>query len=469
MASRLDSIYRASPVWVQNLGITLFGLMWRRRRFGPAFRAAVPEFAARERFSAAEWDAFQTVELRTMLGWCFERVPYYRRTWEKLGLTAAELAQFRIADLPRLPMISKQDILAAPADFLATPVEKKLHTYKTSGSTGTPLEIQMSADTQQRWAAAYEVRCRRWAGVDHTMSRAMIGGRLVVPEGTSAPPFWRYNAAERQLYFSAFHISPQNVPHYVGALNHYKPDYLVGYASGHFFLARMIEEAGLTVHQPKAILTSSEKLTSEMRATLSRVYGCKVFDGYSGVEPCCLASECEHGRLHVSPDVGVVELVDDHGQPVAAGEQGNVIATGLFCFDQPLVRYRMSDLAIAATEPCPCGRHMPVWRELVGRLEDTVIGPDGREMVRFHGILLGIPGIVEGQVIQEEIDRFTVRVASRTELRPEDLALIRSRFAERLGPVRVEIVRVDAIERTSRGKFRAVISRVPRSARRTTV
>jgi phenylacetate-CoA ligase len=464
MAGRTDAIYRRCPVWLQEAGISAYGLLWKRQRLGGVFQAQVAAFAGRDGLSVDAWHAYQTDRLRELLVHCFRRVPYYRRAWSALGVEEGDLARFEPEQLSALPLTEKEAIRRSPGDFLASPgTARRLHSMRTSGSTGTPLEVRLSTRTHQTWSAAYEVRCRRWAGVNHTMSRAMIGGRLVVPQAESGPPFWRHNWAERQLYLSAFHIAPANVPDYVRTLNRHRPDYLVGYASAHFFLARMIEEAGLPVHSPKAILTSSEKLTDAMRETLSRVYRCEVFDGYSGVEPCCLASECGHHRLHVSPDVGVVELLDEAGRPAPPGREGEIIATGLLNFDQPLVRYRMGDLAAWAGEICPCGRRMPVLSELVGRLEDTLVGSDGRETVRFHGIFLGMPGIREGQIVQEAIDRLVVRVVAPEGLSEADRVAIVRRCRERLGPVAVEIMLVPAIERTSRGKFRAVISRVPRA------
>ena len=96
--------------------------------------------------------------------------------------------------------------------------------------------------------------------------------------GEASPPYWRYNGAERQLYLSAFHISPLTVSDYVHALNLFRPDYLVGYASSHFYLAQLVLERHLTVHRPRAVLTSSESLTGEMRAAISAAYRCDVFD-----------------------------------------------------------------------------------------------------------------------------------------------------------------------------------------------
>jgi len=53
---------------------------------------------------------------------------------------------------------------------------------------------------------------------------------------------------------------------------------------------------------------------------------CRVYDRYGAVEGCVFASQCEHGRYHVSPEVGIVELVDHEGRPVRNGEIGEVSA-----------------------------------------------------------------------------------------------------------------------------------------------
>lgn len=471
MGGLLEAAYRHSPLWLQSLGIAAYGAYWRRRRLSGAFPAAVERFSARDRYTSAEWERYQRAELRRLLLWCYDRVPHYRRTWSRLGLSAADLALFELADLSRLPCTEKEQMRAHPDDFLARGIpRRKLVSCLTSGTTGTPLAVRMQVRTHQVMHAAYEVRCRRWAGVSSRSSRAMIGGRLVVPEGVARPPYWRYNPFERQLYLSAFHIAPGTVRDYVGALNRFRPEYLVGYAASHYFLARMIREAGLPVWSPKVILTSSERLTTEMRATLSTVYQCEVFDAYSGVETCCLASECSEHRLHVSPDVGIVELLGERGAPVADGGEGEIVATGLLNYEQPLVRYRTGDLAAwAPASACPCGRSMPVLRELVGRLEDTVVGADGREVVRFHGVFLDLASVREAQIIQEALDHVRVRVVPVGALLAADRARMETRLRERLGPIEISFEEVPRLPRTANGKVRAVVSKVKRARERTTV
>ena len=97
------------------------------------------------------------------------------------------------------------------------------------------------------------------------------------------------------------------------------------------------------------------------------------------------------------------------------------------------------------------------------RLEDTVVGPDGQETVRFHGIFVGIPHIVRGQVVQESLTRIRLRLVTEPAFSSAERQTILARFRERLGEVDIEFELVDEIERSERGKFRAVISRVDRS------
>jgi phenylacetate-CoA ligase len=102
---------------------------------------------------------------------------------------------------------------------------------------------------------------------------------------------------------------------------------------------------------------------------------------------------------------------------------------------------------------------MPIIEEVVGRIEDLVIGPDGRQMVRFHGILVDQPHVREGQIIQEALDRIRAKVVPTAGFGEADVQNIVARIQQRLGPeVAVIVEPVRDIPRTPAGKFQAVIS-----------
>ncbi|NLC14635.1 MAG: phenylacetate--CoA ligase family protein, partial [Chloroflexi bacterium] len=248
---------------------------------------------------------------------------------------------------------------------------------------------------------------------------------------------------------------------YVEALWKYKTVWLTGYAVSFYLLACYILEQQIEVPPLKAVITTSEKLTNQMRTVMEKAYRCKVYEEYSTVESALFASECEHGKLHVSPDVGIVEILRPDGTECEPDEVGEVVATCLFRSYQPLIRFRLGDLAAWDPEPCPCGRQMPVIKEVVGRVEDVVTGPDGRQLVRFHGIFTDQPNIIEGQIIQETLTDFVVRLVPTEHYCETDENDVRQRMLNRLGDkVTVKIEKVSSIPRSSSGKFKAVISKV---------
>ncbi|MDB6027988.1 MAG: phenylacetate--CoA ligase family protein [Verrucomicrobiales bacterium] len=468
MAHFLERFYPFVPAPLQNLGISLYGFAWKRERLGGQFPRYVSEFRERDRWSPEQMGAHLKTELRRLLCHAFDRVPYYQRLWQKHGITRKELAQIEVDQLSRIPHTPKEDLRANADSFVAQNVPReKLNRYFSSGSTGTPITSICTADDHQKFIAARDVRSLGWAGTSIRSPRSMIGGRSVVPQGVSRPPFHRYNWAEEQLYFSAYHIAPANIAHYVAALNHHQPGVLTGYAHSHFLLAQMMCAQNLSLdYEPMAAVLSSEKLTRQMKATIKRALRTRAFEEYGAVENCVLATECECGHLHANLDFGILEIVDDDGQPMPPGVDGRVLCTGLLNHTQPLIRYEIGDVASWSLESCACGReHLPVIKEIVGRLEDVIVGPDGRQLVRFHWVALDLPDIMETQVVQEALDQFTVKVVTRNQLDREIEQIIQRRFCDRLGPVSVRLERVSSIPRSERGKFRSVISKISLPAR----
>jgi phenylacetate-CoA ligase len=301
---------------------------------------------------------------------------------------------------------------------------------------------------------------RNFAGVTKDEPRGMIGGRRIIPEGNAKPPFYRYNFIEKQVYFSAYHISKNTVYNYVDGLKKHGAKYMVGYAMSNYILARLIKQEGLNAPQMKAVLTSSEKLTADMRATISEVFQCKVYDAWSGVEWCGLISENEHGQLLASPDCAILEIIKPNGEYAKPGESGELVCTGFLNYDQPLIRYKIGDVVrLAFDQKTKCGRSFTVIDEIIGRHEDIVVGSDGREMVRFHGIFVNLPNVIKGQVVQETKASFTINVAT-IGLTEDERAMIKQRMKSQLGEISLHINEMDDIPVGANGKFKAVISKI---------
>ncbi len=450
-----EVVYSKLPLPLQNGAVSLYGVYWKWLRFGGNYRFHEKSYSLRNRYTTDQWAEYQRNKLSELLEICVNNVPYYSREWSQ-----EQKGEALKGDLLALPLLEKEPLRADPSDFVRTDRSPllKITTY-TSGSTGTPIASICTPSEIRDSLAIREVRSANWAGVSFKLPRATFSGRMVEPDPESTGPYYRFNAVEKQVYFSPFHLRPETAHSYIEALKKHKIQWMTGYAVSYYLLAKFILEAGLDVPPLEAIITTSEKLTPEMRTAMEKAYRCRVYEEYSTVENVLFASECEQGRLHVSPDAGIVEILRPDGSPCDPGEVGEVIATCLTRSYQPLIRYRLGDLAAWDGEPCPCGRSMPVIKEVVGRLEDVVVGPDGRQLVRFHGIFTHQPHVIEGQIIQESLNQIRVKIVPVEGFSEADKWDIVNRVHQRLGnQVKVVVELVSSIERTKSGKFKAVIS-----------
>lgn len=456
--TRADDLYARLPVFGQHAAVSAFGATWAWARFGPGYRCHLAGFTHRDRWNAQQWADFTRAATSAFVATAARRVPYYRDTF-----TAEEHRAAQAGRLSELPLLGKSPLREDPESFIDPTLRpRRPRVFLTSGSSGTPIATTWSTDELRASMALREARSARWAGASFAQPRATFSGRMVEPDPHSDGPFYRFNAVERQIYLSAFHLRPDTAEAYWRAFRRHRIQWATGYAVSFALLAGFILDAGLEPLSLRAVVTTSEKLTPDMRARIGKAFGCQVFEEYAAVENTFFASECSDGSLHVSPDAGVVEILRPDGSPTEPGEVGEVVTTGLMRPTQPLIRYRIGDTAMWAAEACPCGRGMPVIAEVAGRVEDVVVGPDGRQLVRFHGIFVGLPNVIEAQVVQAAVDRFRIHVVPDRRFDQSDEEEMIRRMRQRLGEVEVQVVRTDRIPRTQSGKFQAVVSEIGR-------
>ena len=451
--------FHALPPFARSWAASAHGYSLRALRYGPATLRLAEEALERDTWSSTKWNAWLDERKLRVLRRAALDVPYYRQIWEERR-RRGDNASFEV--LANWPILRKEPLRTHPESFVASDCNRRaMHVEHTSGSTGTPLTLWRSRETVQQWYALNEARVRIWNGLSHQNKWGHVGGQPVVPFNQRKPPYWVWNSALKQLYLSCMHISPQSSAAYLSAIKEYGLDYLLGYSSSIALLAQAALESGARVPL-KLVVTDSEPLLQTQRDLIEKGFACPVRETYGMAEIACAASECSAGALHLWPEVGIIELLDENDQPVAPGQTGRIIATKLINLDMPLIRYDTQDLAQLDPDdrPCACGRTLPRLRKVLGRNDDVVIMADGRRIVQIDRIFDPCYDIREAQIIQEKIGRFTIKVVPGNRWTASQGKALCGALQNLVGEAEINLELVPGIERTWAGKYRMIISKV---------
>lgn len=459
MADLATRIYESTPVWLQNLGLSLYGMKLRRQRHGALFAATLAELRKSERATASELKQLQNQRLRVLLETAFKHVPYYRQLAQQHGWSAERIDVDRI---DTLPVLEKAVVRQRSAELVTDggPSAAEI-TINTSGTSGSPLTVRTSVAAVQR-NYAFFWRYLGWHGVRFGDRGATFAGRTIVPQSQKGPPYWRHNHAMNTLLCSSYYLSDENCPAYIEALSKFGPAFIDSYPSAIATLAGFInrEHIGHSI-APRTIITSSETLLAQQRESIETAFGCKVRDHYGCAEMAAFITECEHGSYHVNPEFGIVEILRDDGGACGYEEDGQLCLTGLVNDSMPLIRYLIGDRAQWRAEPCRCGRAFPVIGALLGRVDDVIVTPEGRKVGRLDPAFKGVEGVVESQIVQTARDTVEVLVVGDDQFNDAAAAILVSNLRARLSnAMQVGIRRVDAIPRGRNGKFRSVVSKI---------
>ena len=422
----------------------------------------VEEILERESWSPEKWLAWREERLTFALHRAATKVPYYRERWARRR-SIGDRSSWDY--LENWEILEKDSVRENPHVFIADDCNlKKMFHHHTSGTTGKPLNLWERRETVRTWYALFEARCRHWNGVSRRDRWAMLGGQLVVPVKQSCPPFWVWNAALNQLYMSSYHLSPKLIPYYLDALNRYNIKYIYGYSSALHALAQEGLRLGRKDVKLSVAITNAEPLYPFQREIIGKFFQCRVQETYGMAEEVTAASQCEAGHLHLWPEVGWLEIVNEN-KIVNENASGDFICTGLLNLDMPLIRYRVGDRGALESRDklCSCRRNMSVLACVDGRTDDILYTSDGRPIGRLDPVFKGDLPLKEAQIIQESLDSVRVHYVPTSIFSVKDQRSLIEQIQARMGAVKVILVEVEQVKRESNGKFRAVISKISKN------
>jgi phenylacetate-CoA ligase len=321
----------------------------------------------------AEQLALDAVAYREQLAYLLARSPFYR---EKLrGVAPGELD-----DIARLPLTDKRELRETVTRenpvgaHLCATRDEITRIYSTSGTTGTPSFVPLTAGDLENWV---EGSARSYAA-----SGIEAGERIV--STYNAGPFVAGAALASfdRLGLTHIPVGTGNTERVLLSIELLEPEAVVCTPS---YAAHLVERAhdrglDLAASSVERVLVAGEPGGGEpaFRARIEEGWGARVTEAMGiGDIGISLWGECEEqDGMHLGAR-GFVhpELIDpESGEALALedGAEGELVLTHLRHRAAPLLRFRTRDHVVVRTSACPCGRTGPRVRCL-GRTDDMLI------------------------------------------------------------------------------------------------
>lgn len=404
------------------------------------------------------WD-YQYEQFKAVYNFARNNIPYYQKNSGIYPVLPSK--PIHILELLKdIPILTKQTVKRCNADFWARPISPLIKFHTTSGTSGTPLRLSATLGEKGFAQAVYEEWLLHICGSRIPKSFNLSG--FVIPSSSNEEIIWSDGILGHR-HISIYSLNSSHRNQIISLFKQHKPKLIWGYASAIHQLALLLEDSVQSSKQERVAIVTSEILQPDWRITIENALCRKVFDYYSSQEKCHEVRECEAGRMHINPLVGIVEILDEHNQTASPGTIGRVVVTGLVRKSMPLIRYEIGDVAQStgyATD-CSCGLKWPTIGEVNGRAEDLVKTRDGRSVgyLCFHATK-ELKGIKESQIVQKDYEQFICNIVKTGGDVEEDYLEkhIRQQIIKRLQVnVNVNFNYLSEIHRGPNGKFKAVI------------
>lgn len=444
----LEKIYDKSPMILQNLMVTISGYQKNMTRYGRTYYEYRTFLSNFDRLSLKDKLDYQEKELVKFIKYANENSKFYSDLYSDVDMDQIQ----GIQDLKKLPIVDKE-MLRKNIDKVFTISSEGAVEGHTGGTTGKSLVVLMTPeDMMKRMAVLDHFKSR--VGFEHLkMRRATFNGKHIIPPQQKKKKFWRYNAACKQMIYSSFHITEENMRSYVNSLNKFKPQAIDGFFMSICDIASYIERHDIQIEfKPIAIFPTSETLTKSGRELLERVFKCKVYDQYASSEGAPFVTECNKQVLHIELSTGVFEKLDKNSD--------EILVTSFTTHGTPLIRYKIGDSMKMSADfkMCSCGNESPIVEEIQGRKLDFLYTSKGAKINagNISNLFKNMPNaLIRAQTIQNQMNEVNVLLEVDKRLYKKEYdELLKTEFEHKFGfETKIIIKHVDEIPREKSGKF----------------
>jgi phenylacetate-CoA ligase len=325
-----------------------------------------------ESMSTDEMQAFQFEKLKETAAWVYEKIPFYKKKFDELGVSPADVNQ--LEDLGKLPFTVKTDLRDNyPFGLCAVPITEVVRVHASSGTTGKPITGPYTNDDLNQWKDCM-ARTLMAAGVtsedvvQNAYGLGLFTGGLGFHQGAEA------------LGCTVIPASSGMTERQITLMKDLGATVLFATPSYALTIAEKAQDMGVDLRElPVRVgVFGAEPWTQEMRKEIQERIGIKAHEAYGltelmgpGVAFDCSAQD---GYLHINEDHVLAEIIDPVTEEVLPiGEKGELVFTAIQRRAMPMIRYRTRDITELKRETCSCGRTLLKMKKVYGRSDDMLI------------------------------------------------------------------------------------------------
>ncbi len=393
---------------------------------------------------------YQNQKLIEMVKHAGENVPYYRDLFKEIGLNPVEFKG--IQDIEKIPLLDKEEIRKDPLRFCVDGYSKyKGNWEKTSGSTGTPLNLRIdSVSKAYKYAAV--IRAYRQAGY-HLFKKVII----IQGYSESKKKAFGYRPISNSYFFNASSINEDVFIEFYKKLIRFSPKLLIGYARtvalmGHFILLK-----NLKFPKINAVINYGQNVPQDTIAFIKESFKCEYFNVYSHAENAALIHTFKDMSFKIAEDFFYAEFIAERN--IDQKNVNELVATSFYNYAMPLIRYRTRDFVqIGNIKNESNFRHV---EKIIGRIDDKIILPNGGHVFMAEGALAYAEGVVAAQYLQERKDVLKVLLVVDKSFKKEYFKRIEEGLVKRLGnDFKYEFEIVHQLIKNGSGKTPFIINKV---------
>ncbi len=335
--------------------------------------------------------ALQSERLAALARGVYDNCPLYKQKFEDVGVTPEDIKS--IDDIVKLPFTNKLDMRDSyPFGLFSRPRTDLVELHVSSGTTGNPTLVGYTRDDVHLWGEVMaRALCCAGAEPDDTIQIAYGYGLFTGGLG------FHYGALEMGL--TIIPTSSGQTKRQLKIMQDFQPRILACTPSYALYMAEQAKELGIDPHATswKIGIFGAEPWSESMRTEIEQAWDMLATDiyGLSEIIGPGVSQECRYkDGLHLFSDVFYPEIIDpETGEPVADGQDGELVITTLTKQGIPLIRYRTRDIVSMTTERCRCGRTSPRISKIKGRTDDMIVVRGINVFPsQIEHVLLGIEG-----------------------------------------------------------------------------